>query len=55
MVLERDTHGHADLTASGSMFTRFVVSRTLGCSTISTIATMYGSSGPGIQVWWFTE
>ena len=32
-----------------------MVSRTDGCSTISTIATMYGSSGPGIHGWWFTE
>ena len=32
-----------------------VVSRTDGCSTISTIPTTNGSSGPGIHAWWFTD
>ena len=33
----------------------FVVSRTDGCSTISTMPTTYGSSGPGIHAWWLIE
>ena len=41
--------------SSSGQFTRLVVSRTDGCSTISTIATTYGSSGPGIQFWWLIE
>ena len=41
--------------SSGAQLTRLVVRRTDGCSTISTMATMYGSSGPGIQGWWLTE
>ena len=50
VMLERDPHRHVDVrSSSGAQFTRFVVSRTDGCSTISTIATMYGSSGPGIH------
>ena len=50
MVLERDAHRHADARSSScAQFTRLVVSRTDGCSTISTIATTYGSSGPGIH------
>ena len=31
-----------------------VIRRSDGCSTISTIATTNGSSGPGIHGWWFT-
>ena len=42
-------------TSSGAMSTRFVVSRRPSCSGIATIATTYGSSGPGIHGWWFTE
>jgi len=42
-------------TSSGATSIRFVVSRSPSCSGIATIATMYGSSGPGIHGWWFTE
>src|SRR5262245_19402374 len=41
--------------ASRSQLTRFVVSRSDGCSTISMIATTYGNSGPGIHGWWLIE
>ena len=54
-ILPKLTDHNRDFWTAGAQSTRLVVSRTEGCSTISMIATMYGSSGPGIHGWWLTE